>query len=89
MRQTVNLASNDLPEVPEVVADSIDSWWRIVSGAKPEDGVTILRNATDDLFRTRTISKTVHPGSYGAINQAIVDNLARMARSMEIDDTDR
>jgi RecA-family ATPase len=88
MAETARDFDRELPELPPAVADSIASWRRTIGNARPEIAPDILLNAAADLFRTRTIVRTVSPDAYGIVTQAIADALHHMAQAAGIDPDD-
>lgn len=72
-------------ELPAAVVDSLESWSRVLSGARPENVPDLMHSAATDLFRTRKIGRSMWPDADGVVNQAIVDTLAEWAEAAEID----
>ena len=84
----IETASNDVPEVPDVVVQSVASWQRTIAQARPDVARDVLQNAAADLFRTRKINRDVYPASDGIVAQAIADGLYEMAEAAGIDADD-
>jgi AAA domain len=67
-------------EIPVAVGEEIASWRRIIGGRKPGvDPRGLLRNATQDLWATLEVNRTVHPESHAVVRQETIDALQEMA----------